>query len=373
MIEEKSTIQGIEKSVWNDVMGKNNIFDWDGLVYLENTFKNNANHFNKWEFFYYIVKDNYGKILVMTFGTFGLWKDDMLATESVSRQLEEIRKTNPMHLTSKVISLGCLFTEGKHCFINEEHESSEKAVKLLLDKLEEKYNNVKADMLVLRDFEVKNSWDKLIQEQGYFKINMPESCVFKAEKWEGYEEFSKMLSTRYRKHFNKEIIPFEKYYKIEIKNSLDSDEMEKAYQLYLNVKNNNFAINTFEYDMSVFENMNECANWEFMLMYLTTETAKPLVGVMFCYKNQNHTYVPELIGMDYKFAKEFNLYRQLLFQTIKRANELNFPQIDFGVSASFEKRKVGANVIPKVAYIQARDNFTMEVMNTIQNDYKSLL
>ena len=80
-----------------------------------------------------------------------------MATESVSRQLEEIRKTNPMHLTSKVISLGCLFTEGKHCFINEKHESSEKAVKLLLDKLEEKYNNVKADMLVLRDFEEKNS------------------------------------------------------------------------------------------------------------------------------------------------------------------------------------------------------------------------
>ena len=118
--------------------------------------------------------------------------------------------------------------------------------------------------------------------------------------------------------------------------------------------------------------MNECPNWEFILLYLKTEEGIPLVGVMFCYKNQNHTYVPELIGMDYRWAKEFNLYRQLLFQTIKRANELNFPQIDFGVSASFEKRKVGAKIIPKVAYVQARDNYTMEVMNTIQNDYKSI-
>ena len=71
----------------------------------------------------------------MTFGTYGIWKDDMLATESVSKQLEEIRKTNPLHLTSKVISLGCLFTEGKHCYVNQEEELAERAVKLLLDKL----------------------------------------------------------------------------------------------------------------------------------------------------------------------------------------------------------------------------------------------
>ena len=46
--------------------------------------------------------------------------------------------------------------------------------------------------------------------------------------------------------------------------------------------------------------------------------------------------------------------------------------IDFGVSASFEKRKLGAKIIPKVAYIQARDNYAIEVMNTLQNDFKSL-
>ncbi|MFT6638801.1 MAG: 7-keto-8-aminopelargonate synthetase-like enzyme/predicted N-acyltransferase [Flavobacterium sp.] len=372
VIEEKNTIKDISKSAWNSLMSKNNIFDWDGLVYLEKTFKNNPDHYNNWDFFYYTIKDKNGRILLMTFGTFGLWKDDILATESVSRQLEEVRKTNPLHLTSKVVSLGCLFTEGKHCYINQEDESTEKAVKLLLDKLEEKYNVLKADMLVLRDFDEKNYWDKVIQEQGYFKINMPESCVFKAKKWQEYEDFSKLLSPRSRKHFNKEIIPFEKHFKIEIKDSLNDTEIENAYQLYINVKNNNYAVNTFQYAKSVFENMNTCSNWEFILLYLNSEDDTPLIGVMFCYKNQNHTYVPELIGMDYNWAKEFNLYRQLLFQTIKRANELNFPQIDFGVSASFEKRKLGAEIIPKVAYIQARDNYTMEVMNTIQNDYKSI-
>ena len=71
------------------------------------------------------------------------------------------------------------------------------------------------------------------------------------------------------------------------------------------------------------------------------DTETPFVGVLFCYKNCHNTYVPELVGMDYKWAKEYQLYRQLLFQTIKRANALQFPKIDFGVSASFEKRKLG--------------------------------
>ena len=371
-IEEKYTIQDIEKSEWNQYMGKQNIFDWEGLVYLENTFSQHPDPTNQWDFYYYTIKDNEGKIILMTFFTYGLWKDDMLATESVSIHLEEIRKTTPLYLTSKVLSMGSLFTEGKHCFINQEHPLAEKALKLLLDKLEEKYNALNADMLVLRDFEKDNSYNKTIVDQGYFKIDMPESCVVENHVWHTYEEFTETLSLRSRKHFSKEIEPYEECYDVTIKDKLSKSEIERAYQLYNNVKDNNYAINTFRYSQYVFENMNESQNWEFILLALKADTENPFVGIMFCYKNSNHTYVPELIGMDYKWAKEYQLYRQLLFQTIKRANELQFQKIDFGVSASFEKRKLGARVIPKVAYVQARDNYAMELMNTLQNDYKSI-
>jgi 7-keto-8-aminopelargonate synthetase-like enzyme/predicted N-acyltransferase len=371
-IEEKNTIQDIEKSEWNQYMGKQNIFDWEGLVYLENAFSQHPDPTNQWDFYYYTIKDNKGDTILMTFFTYALWKDDMLATESVSIHLEEIRKTNPLYLTSRVLNMGTLFTEGKHCFINQEHPLAEKALKALLDKLEEKYNALNADMLVLRDFEKDNCFNKTIVDQGYFKIDMPESCVVQNHVWHTYEEFTETLSPRSRKHFSKEIEPYEKYYDVTIKDKLSKSEIERAYQLYHNVKDNNYAINTFKYSQEVFENMNESQNWEFILLALKTETENPFVGVMFCYKNNNHTYVPELIGMDYKWAKEYQLYRQLLFQTIKRANALQFQKIDFGVSASFEKRKLGAQIIPKVAYVQARDNYAMEVMNTLQNDYKSI-
>ncbi|WP_348800137.1 bifunctional aminotransferase class I/II-fold pyridoxal phosphate-dependent enzyme/GNAT family N-acetyltransferase [Flavobacterium adhaerens] len=369
-IEEKKTIQDIEKTEWNHCMANHNIFNWDGLVYLEKTFSQHPDPTNHWDFYYFTIKDNIGDIILMTFFTYGLWKDDMLATESVSLHLEEIRKSNPLYLTSKVLGMGSLFTEGEHCFINEEHPLAERALKLLLDKVEEKYNALNADMLVLRDFKKDNIYNKTILDLGYFKIDMPESCVLQNPIWSTNEEFANGLSPRSRKHFNKEIEPFEKYYDVQIKERLSKYEMERAYQLYINVKDKNFAINTFQYTKEVFDNMDENLNWEFIVLTLKTEINNPMVGIMFCYKNNNHTYVPELIGMDYEWAKEYQLYRQLLFQTIKRANALQFSKIDFGISATFEKRKLGSEIIQKVAYIQTRDNYEMELMNTLQNDYK---
>ena len=199
---------------------------------------------------------------------------------------------------------------------------------------------------------------------------MPESCVIEKNDWSTYEEFSTNLSPRSKKHFNKEIVSFEQYYKVIIKQTLNREELERAYYLYCNVKNNNLAINTFQYTLSVFDIMSTHKNWEFILLYNKENPSNEFVGIMFCYRNEKNTYVPELIGMDYEWANKYHLYRQLLFQTIKRANSLGYQRIDFGVSATFEKRKLGATVLPKVAYIQSRDNYAMELLHTLQNDFR---
>ena len=91
-------------------------------------------------------------------------------------------------------------------------------------------------MLVLRDFEEDNNFDKIIQEQGFFKINMPESCVVENKNWTTYEEYAKDLSPRSQKHFSKEVLPFERHYAVVIKDKLDKTEMERAYELYNNVQ-----------------------------------------------------------------------------------------------------------------------------------------
>ena len=369
-IEVNNSIRTIDKEEWNQKVGKNTVLDWDGLAFLEDAFAQNTDSTNKWDFYYYTVKDKRGNIILCTFFTYGIWKEDMIATASVSKHLEAIRKKNPTYLTASTLSMGCLFTEGKHYYLDETHPKATTALQLLIEKVEEKYNELNADKLVYRDFETDNNWRSILQSQGYFKVDMPESCVIEKNDWSTYEELSTNLSPRSKKHFNKEIVSFEQYYKVIIKQTLNREELERAYYLYCNVKNNNLAINTFQYTLSVFDIMTTHKNWEFILLYNKENPSNEFVGIMFCYRNEKNTYVPELIGMDYEWANKYHLYRQLLFQTIKRANSLGYQRIDFGVSATFEKRKLGATVLPKVAYIQSRDNYAMELLHTLQNDFR---
>lgn len=367
-IEERTTIADISRQEWNKYLGIHNILDWDGVRYLELTFADSKQAGNKWDFFYYIIRDQNKQVVLMTFCTCGIWKDDMLATESVSRHLEDLRKTNHMHMTSKVLSTGSLFTEGLHCYIDETHPLAEHSLRMLLNRLEEKYNYLDADMLVLRDFDHGFQWDEIVRNQGYFRIDMPESCVLESKHLDAFNSYGDLLSPRSRRHFSKEILPFEKYYDVEIKNTLNEEELKWAYELYCNVKERNLAINNFTYSREVFQNMNSCSNWEFIILSLRDSVQRNFCGIMFCYKNSSAVYVPELIGMDYVASEGLNLYRQLLYQTIKRARELKIERIDFGISATFEKKKLGASVIPKVAYVQARDNYAMELMQTLQNE-----
>ena len=367
-IEEQTTIMNIDMQEWNKYLGTHNILDWDGMNYLEQTFSGSEDPATKWDFFYYIIRDQNMQVVLMTFCTFGIWKDDMLSTESVSRHLEEIRKTEPLYMTSKVLSTGSLFTEGMHCYIDQSHTLAEQSFRMLLNKMEETYNSLGSDMVVLRDFENGFKWDEMVRNQGYFRIDMPESCVIENKNWPPIEKYGSLLSTRSRQHFNREILPYEKFYDVEIKDCLNQEEINRAYELYCNVKDRNLAINTFTYNRQVFENMNSSPNWEFIMLTLKDATENNFVGIMFCYKNSGNVYIPELIGMDYIAGEGYNLYRQLLYQTIKRARELEIERIDFGISASFEKKKLGASIITKVAYVQAKDNYAMELMQTLQNE-----
>lgn len=357
LIEEHKTIHQIDRSEWNLRMGKQNILNWDGLDFLERAFRENPTPENRLDFHYYTVRDAKGEIVLMSFFTHGTWKDDLVATESVSHHLEKIRRTEPLHMTSKVLSMGSLFTEGQHFYIDGAHPLAKDAMLLLLQAAEALYEKLGADMLVLRDFEHGNPWDTMIGGKGYFRSEMPESCVLQDLDWKGTAAFTQQLSTRSRRHFKQDIAPFEDTYEIEIKVTLDKTELERALALYRNVHDRNLAINTFPYGPEVFEAMNNSPGWEFLLLYLKEQPDAPFAGIMFCYKNEENAYVPELIGMDYEAGQDSGLYRQLLFQTIRRAGSLGFPRVDFGLSASFEKKKLGAIAIPKIAYVQARDNF----------------
>ncbi len=368
-LTHETSIEAIDKELWNRYMGYN-CFDWEGLRFLEDVFKAAKEEIHRWGFHYFVVKDSEENPIVMTFFTSAIMKDDMLATEAVSRKIEELRKAAPRYLTSKVMSMGSLFTEGSQCFVNCEHVQWKVAMETLLNAVEGLNRDAQIRTTMLRDFPAEDHVLKhFFHAKGFIKIDLPVSSKIPHIDWIDSASYVATLSKRSRQHFKKDIAAYTSKFEIAIQGDLSSKELVYAYELYKQVKDRNYGLNTFSYPFELFESMNRHPLWEFLVLRLVDGSylqTKPMAGIMFCYKNEvRRVYVPSLIGMDYAFSNTYQTYRQLLYQTILRATALNYRSIDFGVTAAFEKRKVGAKNDKIVAYVQAEDNYTLELIHNM--------
>lgn len=74
-----------------------------------------------------------------------------------------------------------------------------------------------------------------------------------------------------------------------------------------------------------------------------------------------------IIGINYAFNSEYNIYRQALYQIVKRAKENRNKKVYMGMEAKIEKQKIGAKNIQKSLYLQAEDNFNMELISLLKS------
>ena len=365
-IKLEDTILKIDKELWNGLLGNKGVFDWEGLKFLEQVFSNNILKEHNWQFKYLIIYDQEKHPILATFFSISIWKDDMLANVGASKSIEMERKSNPYYLTSKVLSLGSLFTEGDHLFLDNEHPLKKTALNTMLKSMETLENAFNAKMIVLRDFSDVKDLHSYFQGQGFVRVRMPDSCEIDLNGIDNIETFISQLSARNRRHLRKEILEIEPLLKISVLEHCSKEQLNQVEALYTQVHKNNLGLNTFSFPTKLFENMNNNLNWEFITICSNTQPNK-IIGVMLCYKNIHKAYIPAFVGMDYQFLNEFHIYRQLLYQTIKRAIELRFKHISLGLTASFEKRKLGATVNNKYSYLQTADNYTLELMGILES------
>ena len=359
------TIQRIDEALWNKYLGHTAMFDWEGMRLLERSFSGNAQPENNWKFRYYTITDPQGKLVLMTFAVIALQKEDMFAQVSVSRAIEAEREANPYYLTSKGIILGSLFTEGKHLYLDRNSPYWQQAVKELLQQLSGEQEQEQTFSILLRDFDADDQqMHDLMAELGFVKMLMPETCVVEKLQGQSEEEYVRALSQKGRRHFVQKIKRKQHFFEPVVKIRLSPDELDYAIKLFKNVKNHNFAINSFLFPEKLFQEINESEHWEFLILYIREEYSinRRPVAVCFNHINANRVYSPMLIGMDYDYLLEYGVYRQSLFEVIRRALALGCRQINFGISATIEKKRIGAAVYQRVGYYQAKDNFTMEMM-----------
>jgi hypothetical protein len=376
-VTHTNTITAIDKNEWDRLLANRGSYNWDGLKFLEESFRDNPEPENNWIFDYVVITDALNKPVLATFLTTALWKDDMLSPEGVSVQVEAKREVikDPYYLTSTIVCMGSLLTEGDHLYIDRNSSLWKEALNILLEKmatLQEKYN---AAGTMIRD--LKHGDDEMnshLMDNGYFKIGMPDTHVLEPLNWANKEEFLGRLSKWSRRHIKRDVFRHEDKYEVEIVKSASPDEIVHWYELYGNVKKKSLALNTFMLPYKVFENMAKDPNWEVLTLKLKPdfdkrEERKPVV-VVFSYATPEK-YNPMIIGIDYDFQEEYKCYKQALYQLLERARSISKNTVNLGLSASIEKQKYGAKPLQIVAYMQAKDNYSLEVvssMNVLQSN-----
>ena len=235
-IESKSTIIDINKIEWNNTIGLVGTFNWEGMNVLEHSFGNNDNKYQNWTFDYLTIKDPNGKIILNTFFTSGIAKDDMLASANLSEDIEKIRIEKPDFYTSKFLCIGSMITEGSHLFLDKQSNYYPIALQHFFNKIEELQKKYEATTTIIRDLPSNDDqMDDLMVDNGFFKSEMPENFSLDISEWNINETYKSVLSKRSKRHFKENVERFEDSFLINNISNPNQKQIEDFYHLYSNV------------------------------------------------------------------------------------------------------------------------------------------
>ena len=378
-LQVDTTIQKINQAEWDGMFGNRGSFDHDGLKFLEGVYAHQEEKENNWNFYYLTVRDNTDRVVLSTFLTATWAKDDMFSSASISKYLEEERAINPYFMCSKSLVLGTLLTEGDHMYIDESHEKWQQALEMVLSEIEQIRIAEEATSVYLRDFDFENkSLNDIFLGEGYIKLDLPNSNIIPEDmlKWDTVEVYLSRLSKNSRQNAKRYAVRYEDYFNVEIVENATPEQLDQWYELYKNVKDKSYELNTFDVPRRFFEEALHHPNWEIIQLSLKPEhdmrshNTPVLVGL--CYKSKD-AYCPMVVGMDYEYLFAYKVYRQGIFQVVKRANQLGVGKVYFGFTADIEKRNFGATAEQRVAYIQTVDTYKMKQLDLINSNESAVL
>jgi hypothetical protein len=361
------TINNIPKELWDKLMSGKGNFDWKSLQILEETFINNLVPENNWEFHYYIIKDRDNKPVLATFFTVTLAKDDMLSPETVSLSVEQIREKDQYFLTSKSMMMGALVTEGNHLYIDRTNNDWRKILMILVDAAWKEQDKNNASVIIMRDFD-RNDLEirEFFKEQGFIMIDLPDAHLISTNNnWTDKQNYLEQFRSDKKYYLKKRVFEFEDKFEVHVTNHPSEEDLDRLYNLYLNIAYKNLEINVFILPKKLFINLAKSEQYEFITLSLKSEYEEMSnslpIGMAINYQS-NGLYCFVLTGLDYNFSDKFNVYPQILWQVVKRANELGISNITLGYTASQNKRKFGAKAEQRTAFIQMKDNFNMNLI-----------
>ncbi|MCB0643989.1 MAG: GNAT family N-acetyltransferase, partial [Phaeodactylibacter sp.] len=361
----ENSINAIDPTEWDAIMAERGNFTHSSLKMLEYVFSNKNEPENNWNFEYFKVLDhNTGDVILNTFYTTAILKDDMFSPASISQQLETLRKEDPFYLTTKTVLLGSPITKGSHLFLNREHPQWKAALELLIEQMHKKVESTKANQLMLREFrkDADPELKRFLMDHGLIEVDVLDECRIEDMSWKDHDEYLQRLGGKYRYNVRKEILPFVDEFDVVTERPQSPEEIRICYDLYCNVWEQAFEMNVYRLPYSYFESI--CHHPEYDIIRLYRKGTDTPVGVMFSHRRDKN-YQALIVGLDYRFVRSMNTYKQMLYQTVWRAWELGCEQLDLAFTAELEKKKVGARPEKVCIYVQSMDHFNHAVLSTM--------
>ncbi len=367
IVEEYTTITDIDPTLWNKALENRGNITYSGMQAMEEVFSGNIKPEDNCSFHYLIIKDQTGKLLMATFFTGTIYQDDMLALENVSKKIAEIRKTDPYYLCTKTLAMGSLFSEGNYLYIDEKDNRLSSVLDLLFDFVDRTKEKIQATAVIFRDFEEDHFLVSRLMDEGYAKLRMPNTNIVCNPKWETTNDLLAMISSRKKRDNIKQyaIRHIDKF-DITIKQTITDEEAEHYYKLFCNIKDANFSFTFFHFPAKIAKVVSKYPEWEFIDIKI--KGMEKAVACVWSFVGPDH-YAPLIAGLDYDYLDSHHIYKQSVFQMVKRGNDLNKKYTYLGLTADFEKQKYLAKTIPIYAFKKVDNTYNLEVIESLSNIY----
>ncbi len=361
VLEYYTDIADVKKEEWDQLLADRGCFDYNGMITQQTIFSGNDKKENNFSFHYILIRDKTSRAPILcTFLTHGIHKDDMFEPESISFQIEQRREKEPYYLTSYKLMMGSFLTEGDHLFLDKNRSDWKQVLRVFFNEIENLADTLNVNGVMFRDLNASDeAFHTYLLEEGFLKINLPDTNIVHLS-WANFEEYLSTVSAKRRRKLKNEVLAYKDELSVQFVDKITASLKQQVYKLFQNVKKNNLAVNLFDYPISYLDTMSENPNWEFMYIFDKKDESTP-IAVACCYKSAKN-YCPMLAGMDYKYNESHEIYKQMLYRLMIRGMELNFEKIYWGFTAEETKRKFGATQESRVAYVQIKDHFNMEVI-----------
>jgi 7-keto-8-aminopelargonate synthetase-like enzyme/predicted N-acyltransferase len=367
------SVEALDAEAWQPLLGGRGPFGVPLLRYLEQTFGAHQKPENHWRFHYYRVRDGAGRLVLASFFTLASMKDDMFAAPSVSRTVEARRRDEPSYLTSRVITMGSPLSEGNALYLDRGGDWRG-ALQLLVAEVSELAESAGASLLLLRDLPAGDAeLDAALLELGFAELPVPDTFALEIG-WHSRAEYLAGLSRRARRFQLREVEPLAERYAARVLSAGDrlTDSLwAHLHGLYREVWRRSFQLNTFALPEDFLPRMLDHEGFE--LVTLTRRGARgaagaPLPEAFFAAWRGARDYVALVLGVERAAVREHGAYRQCLATALARAERLGLGRIQLGMGAPLEKRRFGAQPVPRKVWFQARDRFHADVVALLSSE-----